>query len=184
MCVLTNAPLDPVDDGDPCTNDMVTRFVDSVYPDSKGKKYFFATRDACREKNSKYPLRYHVCKETLNCRVVVVRCIDAHHCPGSIMFLFEMYRGYFLCYMFNNRKDKIEKECFFRMLATGDFRYTKDMKQSIETLGIHTPEKQITLLHCDNTCHECTKYESNSFVSSLFIFSTIGNSCQNNPITD
>lgn len=60
VCVLTNAPLDPIDDGDPCTNEMVTRFVDSVYPDHKGKKNYFATRDACREKNSKYPLRYNI----------------------------------------------------------------------------------------------------------------------------
>lgn len=58
--MLTNAPLDPIDNGDPCTNEMVTRFVDSVYPDHKGKKNYFATRDACREKNSKYPLRYNI----------------------------------------------------------------------------------------------------------------------------
>lgn len=86
--------------------------------------------------------------------------------------------------MFNNRKEKIDKECVFRMLATGDFRYTKEMKQSIEVLGIHSPEKQITLLHCDNTCYECTKYETNSLVSFLFVLLSVGNSCQNNSITN
>ena len=72
------------------------------------------------------------------CRVVTVRAFDAHHCPGSCMFLFEMFEG----------KGQ-DLHPFFSMLYTGDFRYDESMKE--EWKGIKRIPK-LTLLHVDDTC--------------------------------
>ena len=77
------------------------------------------------------PLFFH-------CRVVTVRAFDAHHCPGSCMFLFEMFEG---------RGQDLHP--FFSMLYTGDFRYDESMKE--EWKGIKRIPK-LTLLHVDDTC--------------------------------
>ena len=72
------------------------------------------------------------------CRVVTVRAFDAHYCPGSCMFLFEMFEG----------KGQ-DLHPFFSMLYTGDFRYDESMKE--EWKGIKRIPK-LTLLHVDDTC--------------------------------
>ena len=69
------------------------------------------------------------------CRVVTVRAFDAHHCPGSCMFLFEMFEG----------KGQ-DLHPFFSMLYSGDFRYDESMKE--EWKGIKKIPK-LTLLHVD-----------------------------------
>lgn len=57
-------------------------------------------------------------------RSMTVTVIDANHCPGAVMFLFEGYFGTILC--------------------TGDFRYTPSM---LSLLAGHT----IDCVYIDNT---------------------------------
>ncbi|KAK8830457.1 hypothetical protein WA577_000453 [Blastocystis sp. JDR] len=71
-------------------------------------------------------------------RIVTVRAFDAHNCPGSCMFLFEMFEG---------SDDHFES--FFSMLYTGDFRYNEDMKSDLKYLI--DPIPSLTLLHVDDT---------------------------------
>uniref|UniRef100_A0A8C8SCZ8 5' exonuclease Apollo n=1 Tax=Pelusios castaneus TaxID=367368 RepID=A0A8C8SCZ8_9SAUR len=63
-------------------------------------------------------------------RTMTVTLIDANHCPGSVMFLFE--------------------GCFGVILYTGDFRYTPAMLQEPALKN----QKQIDVLYFDNT--NCT----------------------------
>ncbi|XP_066481638.1 5' exonuclease Apollo isoform X2 [Tiliqua scincoides] len=71
-------------------------------------------------------------KETMT-----VTLIDANHCPGSVMFLFEGYFGV--------------------ILYTGDFRYTPSMKQEPALKN----SKLIKILYLDNTnCHPETDIPS------------------------
>ncbi|XP_020636227.3 5' exonuclease Apollo isoform X1 [Pogona vitticeps] len=58
---------------------------------------------------------------------MTVTLIDANHCPGSVMFLFEGYFGV--------------------ILYTGDFRYTPNMQQEPALKN----EKLINILYLDNT---------------------------------
>ncbi|KAM6456831.1 5' exonuclease Apollo isoform 1-T1 [Liasis olivaceus] len=61
---------------------------------------------------------------------MTVTLIDANHCPGSVMFLFEGYFGV--------------------ILYTGDFRYTPNMQQE----PVLKNSKLINFLYLDNTnCH-------------------------------
>ncbi|XP_070601759.1 5' exonuclease Apollo isoform X2 [Erythrolamprus reginae] len=61
---------------------------------------------------------------------MTVTLIDANHCPGSVMFLFEGHFGV--------------------ILYTGDFRYTPDMQQD----PVLRNSKLINVLYLDNTnCH-------------------------------
>eukprot|EP01083_Nonionella_stella_P259629 886234_1 len=71
-----------------------------------------------------------------------VTVIDANHCPGAVMFLFEGYFG--------------------RVLHTGDFRYCGPMVENLEHAlspgidvgGDTNSEKRIDVVYLDNTyCH-------------------------------
>lgn len=67
---------------------------------------------------------------------MTVTLIDAYHCPGSVMFLFEGYFG--------------------RILYTGDFRFKEEMLTTPPFISI--TEKPIDVLYMDNTycspkCH-------------------------------
>ncbi|XP_039218394.1 5' exonuclease Apollo [Crotalus tigris] len=63
-------------------------------------------------------------------KTMTVTLIDANHCPGSVMFLFEGYFG--------------------AILYTGDFRYNANMQQN----PVLKNSKLINLLYLDNTnCH-------------------------------
>ncbi|KAK8830456.1 hypothetical protein WA577_000452, partial [Blastocystis sp. JDR] len=73
-------------------------------------------------------------------RIVTVRAFNAHHCPGSCMFLFEMFEG---------SGDHLDS--FFSMFHTGDFRYNENMEKDFKNLK--NPIPNLTLLHVDDTCY-------------------------------
>lgn len=91
-------------------------------------------------------------------RLLVVRLIKVHHCPGACMFLFSMYKG----------EDITSMERFFSMLDTGDFRFNDELRQKLSVVlkkADFDEEKPISLVHVDNTCksyHSETKKEYNT----------------------
>ena len=117
---------------------IVEEFVNKEYKELEGAVFKYYRTNAVKESmKSDSPLRLLLLSSFI-CRVVTVRAFDAHHCPGSCMFLFEMFEG----------KGQ-DLHPFFSMLYTGDFRYDDSMKE--EWKGIKRIPK-LTLLHVDDTC--------------------------------
>ena len=117
---------------------IVEVFVNKEYREVRGAVYKYYHTNAEEESmKPDSPLRLLLLSSFI-CRVVTVRAFDAHHCPGSCMFLFEMFEG----------KGQ-DLHPFFSMLYTGDFRYDDSMKE--EWKGIKRIPK-LTLLHVDDTC--------------------------------
>lgn len=78
-------------------------------------------------------------------RLLVVRLIKVHHCPGACMFLFSMYKG----------EDITSMERYFSMLDTGDFRFNDKLRHELSVVlkkADFDEEKPISLVHVDNTC--------------------------------
>ncbi|XP_071959804.1 5' exonuclease Apollo-like, partial [Antedon mediterranea] len=65
--------------------------------------------------------------DVINCITMTVTLIDAHHCPGAVMFLFEGYFG--------------------TILYTGDFRFCSEMSADLGVIS----GKCIDTLYFDNT---------------------------------
>ena len=117
---------------------IVEKFVNKEYKELEGVVFkYYATNAVEESMKPESPLRLLLLSSFI-CRVVTVRAFDAHHCPGSCMFLFEMFEG----------KGQ-DLHPFFSMLYTGDFRYDESMKE--EWKGIKRIPK-LTLLHVDDTC--------------------------------
>ena len=117
---------------------IVEKFVNKEYKELEGVVFkYYATNAVEESMKPESPLRLLLLSSFI-CRVVTVRAFDAHHCPGSCMFLFEMFEG----------KGQ-DLHPFFSMLYTGDFRYDDSMKE--EWKGIKRIPK-LTLLHVDDTC--------------------------------
>ena len=117
---------------------IVEDFVNKEYKELEGVVFKYYHTNAVEESmKPDSPLRLLLLSSFI-CRVVTVRAFDAHHCPGSCMFLFEMFEG----------KGQ-DLHPFFSMLYTGDFRYDESMKE--EWKGIKRIPK-LTLLHVDDTC--------------------------------
>ena len=117
---------------------IVEKFVNKEYKELEGAVFKYYHTNAVKESmKPESPLRLLLLSSFI-CRVVTVRAFDAHHCPGSCMFLFEMFEG----------KGQ-DLHPFFSMLYTGDFRYDESMKE--EWKGIKRIPK-LTLLHVDDTC--------------------------------
>ena len=129
MAVFSNVSVDE--------EARVEKFINDYYKDVKDVM-FFHTNAVMEEMNDNFPIRFYF-MTSLSCRIVTVRAFDAHHCPGSCMFLFEMFEG----------NDK-EIHLFFNMLYTGDFRYDDNMKE--EWKEIKNDVMKLTLLHVDDTC--------------------------------
>ena len=118
--------------------EAVEEFVNKEYKELEGVVFKYYHTNAVEESmKPDSPLRLLLLSSFI-CRVVTVRAFDAHHCPGSCMFLFEMFEG----------KGQ-DLHPFFSMLYTGDFRYDESMKE--EWKGIKRIPK-LTLLHVDDTC--------------------------------
>ena len=78
-------------------------------------------------------------------RLLVVRLVKVHHCPGACMFLFSMYKG----------EDITSMERFFSMLDTGDFRFNDELRHDLSVVlkkADFNKKKRISLVHVDNTC--------------------------------
>ena len=117
---------------------IVVNFVNKEYKELRGAVFKYYHTNAVEESmKPESPLRLLLLSSFI-CRVVTVRAFDAHHCPGSCMFLFEMFEG---------KGHNLHP--FFSMLYTGDFRYDESMKE--EWKGIKRIPK-LTLLHVDDTC--------------------------------
>ena len=117
---------------------IVEKFVNKEYKELEGAVFKYYHTNAVKESmKPESPLRLLLLSSFI-CRVVTVRAFDAHHCPGSCMFLFEMFEG----------KGQ-DLHPFFSMLYSGDFRYDESMKE--EWKGIKKIPK-LTLLHVDDTC--------------------------------
>lgn len=131
MVVFSNA-------SDNKEKEAVEEFVNKEYKELEGVVFKYYHTNAVEESmKPESPLRLLLLSSFI-CRVVTVRAFDAHHCPGSCMFLFEMFEG----------KGQ-DLHPFFSMLYTGDFRYDESMKE--EWKGIKRIPK-LTLLHVDDTC--------------------------------
>ena len=131
MVVFSNA-------ADQKEKEAVKEFVNKEYKELECVVFKYYHTNAVEESmKPDSPLRLLLLSSFI-CRVVTVRAFDAHHCPGSCMFLFEMFEG----------KGQ-DLHPFFSMLYTGDFRYDESMKE--EWKGIKRIPK-LTLLHVDDTC--------------------------------
>ena len=102
-----------------------------------GKVKYYHTDAIKKSTDPKKPIRFTHCSLLIS-RIVTVRAFDAHHCPGSCMFLFEMFEG---------SDDHFES--FFSMLYTGDFCYNNIMKDYCKSINSIIPS--LTLLHVDDT---------------------------------
>ena len=138
---------------------IVEVFVNKEYREVRGAVFKYYHTNAVEESmKPDSPLRLLLLSSFI-CRVVTVRAFDAHHCPGSCMFLFEMFEG--------KGQDLYP---FFSMLYTGDFRYDDSMKE--EWKGIKRIPK-LTLLHVDDTCF--CKNEKGKMYKTLTKKEAIGN---------
>ncbi len=118
----------------------VESFINDKYKSYKDDKVNYYHTDAIKESTDpKKPIRFTYCSLLIS-RIVTVRAFNAHHCPGSCMFLFEMFEG-----------SGNHFESFFSMLHTGDFRYNEDMESELKNLK--DPIPSLTLLHVDDTCY-------------------------------
>ena len=116
----------------------VESFINGNYNSYKDDRIKYYHTDTVKEPMDSYkPIR---CKQypLLISRIVTVRAFNTHHCPGSCMFLFEMFEG-----------NDDDFGSFFSMLYTGDFRYNEDMKSDLKYLI--DPIPNLTLLHVDDT---------------------------------
>ena len=149
MVVFSNA-------SDNKEKEAVEEFVNKEYKELEGVVFKYYHTNAVEESmKPESPLRLLLLSSFI-CRVVTVRAFDAHHCPGSCMFLFEMFEG----------KGQ-DLHPFFSMLYTGDFRYDESMKE--EWKGIKRIPK-LTLLHVDDTCFcENRKEYSGSGMKSNYV---------------
>ena len=118
----------------------VESFINDKYKSYIDDKVKYYHTDAIKKSTDpNKPIRFTHCSLLIS-RIVTVRAFDAHHCPGSCMFLFEMFEG---------SGDHLDS--FFSMLHTGDFRYNEDMKSDLKNLK--DPIPSLTLLHVDDTCY-------------------------------
>lgn len=118
----------------------VESFINDKYKSYKDDKVKYYHTDAIKESTDpKKPIRFTYCSLLIS-RIVTVRAFNAHHCPGSCMFLFEMFEG-----------SGNHFESFFSMLHTGDFRYNENMEKDFKNLK--NPIPNLTLLHVDDTCY-------------------------------
>ena len=116
----------------------VESFINGNYNSYKDDRIKYYHTDTVKEPMDSYkPIRYNQYPLLIS-RIVTVRAFNANHCPGSCMFLFEMFEG---------SDDHFES--FFSMLYTGDFRYNEDMKSDLKYLI--DPIPSLTLLHVDDT---------------------------------
>ena len=138
MVVFSNASDNKEEKEEKGEKKIVEDFVNKEYKELEGVVFKYYHTNAVEESmKPDSPLRLLLLSSFI-CRVVTVRAFDAHHCPGSCMFLFEMFEG----------KGQ-DLHPFFSMLYTGDFRYDESMKE--EWKGIKKIPK-LTLLHVDDTC--------------------------------
>ena len=118
----------------------VESFINDKYKSYIDDKVKYYHTDAIKESTDpKKPIRFTHCSLLIS-RIVTVRAFNAHHCPGSCMFLFEMFEG-----------SGNHFESFFSMLHTGDFRYNENMEKDFKNLK--NPIPNLTLLHVDDTCY-------------------------------
>lgn len=118
----------------------VESFISGKYKSYKDDKIKIYHTDAIKKPTDpNKPIRFTHCSPLIS-RIVTVRAFNAHHCPGSCMFLFEMFEG-----------SGNHFESFFSMLHTGDFRYNEDMESELKNLK--DPIPSLTLLHVDDTCY-------------------------------
>ena len=86
MVVFSNA-------SDNKEKEAVEEFVNKEYKELEGVVFKYYHTNAVEESmKPESPLRLLLLSSFI-CRVVTVRAFDAHHCPGSCMFLFEMFEG-------------------------------------------------------------------------------------------
>lgn len=116
----------------------VESFINGYYNSYKDDRIKYYHTDTVKEPMDSYkPIRYNQYPLLIS-RIVTIRAFDAHNCPGSCMFLFEMFEG---------SDDHFES--FFSMLYTGDFCYNNIMKDYCKSINSITPS--LTLLHVDDT---------------------------------
>ena len=118
----------------------VESFISGKYEYYKDDKVKYYHTDAIKKSTDpKKPIRFTHCSLLIS-RIVTVRAFNANHCPGSCMFLFEMFEG-----------SGNHFESFFSMLHTGDFRYNENMEKDFK--NPKNPIPNLTLLHVDDTCY-------------------------------
>lgn len=116
----------------------VESFINDNYKSYKDNRIKYYHTDTVKEPMDSYkPIRYNQYPLLIS-RIVTVRAFDAHNCPDSCMFLFEMFEG-----------NDDDFGSFFSMLYTGDFCYNNRMKEYCR--GLNTIIPSLTLLHIDDT---------------------------------